>query len=635
MKKLYIWVLLFAAFAGLGACNYLDIVPDETVSDEDTYADKNAVRNYLYSCYGYLPQPNNGAGSLDFMTGDEVVTAFEHEDFAAFPKGNYSASNTVISYWNTFFQGIRQCYMLLDKIDGVRDLTDELKHDYKGQLHFLLGYYHYLLARCYGPILIIDELPDINTTVDGYLGRSPFDQCVEWICNKLDEAAAMLPPTRSIAQEYGLATSVAAKAVKAKMLLYAASPLFNGNSRFYANFTDKEGVQLMPLDYDANKWVKARDALLEAINFAQSNGHALYLTQDARVDEEDANPYPVAGPVRCLRHNILDWQSRNPEVLMADTRNEGTYGLQQKSLPYVSGGNAWNGVAPTWAMLNRFYTKNGLPWDQDPEFMNTNKLEVVIVDAQHAHEAAQGGKTIRFNLDREPRFYAWIAFQNGYYEVLNNPNNPGYRSNYADGRLTCNFYVGGNCSLGASPTTLRTGNYSPSGYLNKKGINPHMTVGTGGNNLQQYPWPIIRLADLYLAYAECCIEVGTAQDLNNAQTYINYVRERAGIPSVQEAWAGIATLNQDKLREIVRQERMVELYLENQNFWDMRRWLLAEQYFSKKAEGMNIRATNIDDFAQLTTIDFERKFEAPTQYLLPIPSDDINRAPKLVNNPGY
>lgn len=74
-----------------------------------------------------------------------------------------------------------------------------------------------------------------------------------------------------------------------------------------------------------------------------------------------------------------------------------------------------------------------------------------------------------------------------------------------------------------------------------------------------YPWPVIRLADLYLGYAEACVEVN---DLETAKTYLNKVRERAGIPDVETSWSGIAALTQDKMRDIVRQERMVELYLE-------------------------------------------------------------------------
>lgn len=635
MKKIYRILLLLLAVVGYSSCDYLDIVPDETTTEEDTYADKDAVRDYLYSCYGYLPQCNISQSSLDQMTGDEVITAFEHETFAAFPKGNYSAANPVISYWNSFFQGIRQCYMLQDKIDQVADLRDDLKVDYKAQLKFLIAYYHYLMIRCYGPVLLMKEAPSVLTPVEEYLGRTPYDECVEWVCNLFDEAAKDLVPVRATSQEYGLATSVAAKALKAKLRLYAASPLFNGNSKFYSNFVDKNGVHLMPLTYDAKKWEVARDALKEAIDLAERNGHALYTKQDYKLDEDEANPYPAEGPVRCLRTGMVDWVSRHVEVLFAETRNEGSYGVQNKSLPYVKDGWAWNGVCPTWAMLSRFYTKNGLPWDEDPEFKDKLKTEVVSVDAAHADQAAPGQQTIAFNLDREPRFYAWVAFQGGYFEVLNNTTNPAYSDGYVDdSRMVCNFLLGGNCSIGTE-NTKRTGNYSPGGYLNKKGVDPNTTVGTSSTTLNQYPWPVIRLADLYLAYAEACIEVGTSADLETAKEYINKVRTRAGIPTVETAWSGVATLNQAKLRDIVRQERMIELYLENQNFWDIRRWLLAEKYFGVKAQGMNIHASTIQDFAKLTQIEFERKFTAPTQYLLPIPSDDINKDPQLVNNPGY
>lgn len=140
--------------------------------------------------------------------------------------------------------------------------------------------------------------PDQGTTgckcfASRILPRTSYDECVDWICNLLDEAASSLPAIRTNKEDYGLATSVGAKAVKAKMLLYAASPLFNGNSSFYSNFTDKSGSQLMPLTYDPNKWVKAKTAIKEAIDLAEQNGHALYVKQDYKIGNEDAEPYPA------------------------------------------------------------------------------------------------------------------------------------------------------------------------------------------------------------------------------------------------------------------------------------------------------------------------------------------------------
>lgn len=642
-KSYYIYLLLLSVMIGASSCNYLDVVPDEIDTEEDAFSDYSAVLNYLYSCYSYLPESRSGTSSLDLMTGDEVVTAFEHETFASFPKGNYSSSNTVISYWDTFFNGLRQCYLFLDNVDTVQDsdFTDELRTDFKAQVKFLIAYYHYMLIRCYGPVIIITGVEDVNQSSENYKSRTPLDDCVDFVCNLFDEAAADLPEVRSDASEFGLATSVAAKALKAKMLLYAASPLFNygGGSpsaemkSYYESLKNNDGTALMPLSYDANKWTECQTAMKEAIEAAESAGFSLYDTDDY---SEDGNESPEDPYQHRLRWNIMDYSTDggNSEVIYADSRSEGYYGIQNKSMPFCSG-CAWNGIAPTWAMLNRFYTRNGLPWDEDPETKGLDPLEIVMVDDAHADEAAVGEQTLQFNLNREPRFYAWVAFQGGYYEVTSASTLGAYASDPTydseKRRLVCDFVLGGNCSRGTTSSS-RTNNYSPSGYLNKKGVSPDYSMTTSLQTPYFYPWPVIRLADLYLGYAEACVEVN---DLETAKTYLNKVRERAGIPDVETSWSGIAALTQDKMRDIVRQERMVELYLENQNFWDMRRWLLAEDYFNTKAQGLNIDATSLAQFARLTEIDFERKFTSPTNYLLPIPNSDLNTNENLVNNPGY
>lgn len=635
MKTIYklVFAIIFLSI-GVSACT-LDIIPDEIDTDKDAFSDKNAARRYLYSCYGYLPQSNVPSGSIDHMTADEVVTAFEHEPFANFAKGNYTASYQSISYWDTFFKGLRQCHIFLNNVNKVPGLSDADKADYAAQVKYLLGYYHYLLARCYGPIILIREETSVTTPANEYQKREPYDVCVQQICDWLDEAAAVLPANRADAKEYGLATSVAAKAIKAKMRLYAASPLFNGNSEFYGDFKDNDGVQLMPTEYQPKKWLDAKTDIKIAIDLAETNGYAI-CRDISDYPTNTANKYPTNADQRLLRFSLV--KDFNSEILVAETRNEGGYAIQNKSLPFVNDNVAWNGVAPTWTMLNRFYTKNGLPYDEDPEYKSKNKLQIVTVDEAHAEEAAVGKQTIAFNLDREPRFYAWVALQGGYYEVRSTTSNGGYATDpsYSNGRLICDFILGGNCSRRKSASgNPRTGNYAPTCYLNKKGVNPINEVSTGSTGYKRYVWPVIRLTDLYLAYAEACIEVGDAASLSEAKTYLNVIRARAGIPTVEASWEGVATLDQTKLRQIVRQERMNEFYLENQAFWDLRRWLMAEKTLGVKAQGLNSAAKNINELVQLTTIEFERKFESPTQYLMPIPIGDINKNENLVNNPGY
>lgn len=137
----------------MSALNYLDIVPDKNTTKKDTYANKDKAERYFYSCYGYLPQYNIAQDPLDQFTGNEVVSAFIHKTFTAFPKGNFTACNPVISYWNPFFQRICPHYVFLDIINKIPDLDDVLKTDYKAQTTFFIGYYHYLLTRCYGSII--------------------------------------------------------------------------------------------------------------------------------------------------------------------------------------------------------------------------------------------------------------------------------------------------------------------------------------------------------------------------------------------------------------------------------------------------------------------------------------------------
>ncbi len=625
MKKNIILVLVTSL--ALVSCNFLDIVPDEKPTEEDAFMDKIAADRYMYSCYSYLPNPRSGNASLDLMTGDEVVTAFEHETFANFPKGNYTPSTPIISYWNTLFQGLRQCYIMLNNIETVPELEPKKIDDYIAQTNFLIAYYHFLLIRSYGPIILIKEEPLIETAPENYLSRSNYDDCVQFIIDKFDEAAEELPAKRS-GTEYGLATSVAAKALKARLLLYAASPQFNGNP-IYNNLKNKDGSPLFNSTYDPTKWAKAKEAYKEAIDLAHSAGFELYQTEDYGDNYQPADPF-----IHRLRYNII--HPANNEIIWADCNEEGYYGIQNKSVPFAPSAG-WNGIAPTLTMIERFYTENGLPISEDPDYNYTKRFDVVTGTSSDTLAVPIGSQTLLLNLKREPRYYAWIAFHGGYFEIMSANSNGAYDSDphfsksnvngKESSRLITNMLKSGNCGRQG-----RTNNYSPTGFLNKKGIDPSYKVSKSLSKPNDYPWPIVRLAELYLGYAEACVE---DSDLPSAITYLNLVRDRAGIPDVETAWNGVATLNQDKLREIVRQERQIELYLENHNFWDMRRWLKAGDFFNVKAKGLNIEADNIYSFSEVQEVPFVRNFNNPAHYLMPIPITDINRNTNLVQNTDY
>lgn len=606
MKTKIYFIILFMGMSFImpGCSKYLDIVPDERPTEKDAFNDIYAAEKFLYSCYAPIPNPRFGQGSLDLFTADEIVSAFEHESFAQFPKGQFTASNPVISYWATLYKGIRQCYILLENVDSTPGLSDANKALYKAEAKFLVGYYHFLLARMYGPVIIQTGVADIEMPSSDYPKRATYEESVEFIVSILDEAASELPAKHTSSSAYGRATSIAAKSIKARLLLYAASPLFNGGGEkasFYGSFKDKDGVQLIPTTYDAGKWKRAADAAKEAIAAAEAAGHTLYTYNSSVGSELPADPVE-----KDLRFTFVDKNS--PEIIWADTRKENAYMFQNKSTPFVEG-NSWNGIAPTLTMVESFYTENGLPIDKDPAF-----------DFEDRYKIANGpnGTTLSLNLHREPRFNAWISYHNSYYEVIRG----------TEKQILMKYRRDDNGGIKG-----RSNNYSPTGYLNKKGVSPLLVQQQLGVT-EHYPWPVVRLAELYLNYAEALIESGG--DFATAKQYIDKVRTRAGIPTVDAAWANLGGANnKERLREIVRQERTIELYLENHRFWDLRRWAIAEPYLGVKAKGMNIQGVTDEEFFQVEEVVFPRVFRSPAFYLMPIPIGEINKNENLLQNPGY
>ena len=157
-------------------------------------------------------------------------------------------------------------------------------------------------------------------------------------------------------------------------------------------------------------------------------------------------------------------------------------------------------------------------------------------------------------------------------------------------------------------------------------------------------YPVLRLAEVYLNYAEACVGYGKEGYPEKGMAYLDKVRERAGLKPVLESWANakVPLTSYDgqcgpdgRVMKIVRQERMIELYQENHNFWDIRRWKMGETYFNVKARGLNILAETMEDFAKIVEIQVKRTFDAPRQYLMPIPAGEVSKNPNMVQNPGY
>ncbi|MDM8208379.1 RagB/SusD family nutrient uptake outer membrane protein [Bacteroides gallinaceum] len=633
MKNLYKLMLALALTGQLTSCDYLDIVPDERAQESDTWKTPNSIKGYLYSCYGYMPLPRQYPGSYWLP---EEMTSVTKELFTTFKYGTYSPSS--LSYttqtWATVWNGIRQCYKFKEALDNAfsTNISEETKTVYKAEADFLIAYYHFLSLRSYGPTMIIRGVIDQNTPIADFPERSSYDEVVQFINDKLDEAIPHLPDTWS-GDDYGRATRLLALAVKSRMYLYAASPLFNGNSEMYSSFVSPiDGRHLISQEYSVEKWQKAADASKYAIDELEKTGFHLYDDAAAGTPSDDKPGLPNPAQRR-LRYTILDFNN-NPEVIWCDTRGDEYYGIQRRTIPRQNSGSFKAGIScvicPTLQSVERFYTKNGLPMDMDKTYNYEGRYDYVDApinnDGNNYDGGVSAGKVMRLTTDREPRFYAWVGYHNGYYEFGRYEDKDPGNGDPAKRAIKSQFLK--NDPHGRGNRT--DAEYSISGFANKKWSYPKFS-GT----MIECPMVQFRLGEIYLNYAEALVELNR---LDEAKVYIDKIRERAGIPSVDEAWNNYSTNpgyqdTQDGLRQIVRQERINELYFEGHLFFDYRRWKVAEQFVGMPDRGLNTLAETIEDFTPMD-LPLQRSFHKG-QYLMPIPQDEINKAPQIVQNPYY
>ena len=611
MKRLTILLMTasITVMAITSCSKYLDVVPPNTPTLNDAFSSVNSALNFFYSLYSYQYQPNNTGSTPDIETTDEVaIPNWNNHISKSFRRGQLGSSAPLYNIWSKggLYDGIRQCYIFLDNIDRIsdNDISAADKSRMKGDATFLIAYYHFMLLRMYGPIVTVPGETSLDATTTLVLpSRQPYDSCVNFISNLFDKAANLLPPTVG-SQELGRATSVACKAIKARMLLYAASPLFNGNAEYYSNFKNPDGTPLINLTYDPTKWKRAADAALDAIQSAQSAGVQLYTypknTTSMTAFQQAVNNY---------RYTMVDpW---NAELIFGYTLKPATQDIFTQSCPRVQG-KTYNGESPTLQMVESYYTANGLPIDKDPSFNYAGRYQI-----------SGSNPTINLHYNREPRFYASVAYDRGYYAVNTSTSNPNGTQMLLRMGETHGWSTGQN-------------DFSPSGYLQQKGINPGSVLTTSQISILQYPWPISRLSELYLDYAEALNEYSGTAAQSTVLQYIDPIRTRSGIPGVQASWAliGKTSFTQDEMRAIIWRERTIELAFEGHRFWDIRRWKMGATVFTNPIMGMNIQGSTAATFYQPTQIEV-LPFLTPAYYLFPISVSDISVNPKLVQNPGW
>lgn len=623
-------IILVALLVFLGACNkYLDVVPDNIATIESAFTLRSTAERYLFTCYSYMPRHANLSGNPAALGGDELWKWQDLHPAQYIAKGLQSKVEPEANFWNgekggqALYRGIRDCNIFIENIGKVKEMTEGERRQWLAEAKFLKAYYHFWLFRMYGPIPLIRQNLPVSAGVDEVqVYRASVDECVDYITQLLDEAAPDLPLTiQNQVDEMGRVTQLIALSVKAQVLITAASPLFNGNTD-YSNFKDNKGTQLFNPVYDPLKWKKAMDACKAAIDLCHSEGLKLY---DHSQESVSTTLSAETNLKMSIRNSVT--KAWNTEIIWGNTLSKYDERESQPRFDFVTPTTQMSSeLAATLKMVELYYTDKGVPITESSDWQYSKRLN--FRTAQNIPEEKNYIKpdytTIELHFNREPRFYASIAFDGGVW--------------YGQGIVTesNNWYV--QAKAGQPSGRVSNQKYSITGYWPKKLQNPLSVYSASAFARYQsgYPWPVIRLADLYLMYAEASNEVnGPGAD---AFQYIDLIRARAGLQGVQQSWAQYST-NPDKpstkegLRKIIQQERGIELAFEGHRFWDLRRWKTAITELNSPVMGMDVEQSEPLGFYRPRVI-FNQTFKN-RDYFWPIKELDVIVNKNLVQNPGW
>lgn len=634
MKKIHLILVLALA---LNSCDFLDVVPDNVATLDHAFNMRSTAERFLFTCYSYLPENGTYNGNLAHTAGDEFWLPVTNSTRAWYiARGSQKVNGPYMNFWQgnsdhgvekDIFEAIRQCNIFMENIDRVPDMSESEKIKWIGEVYFLKAYYHFYLVRLYGPIPLIKvNLPVTASFDEVYPTRNSVDECFDYIIELMDEAIKRLPDEVNVDTEYGRITKGIALAQKAIILTEAASPLFNGNND-YVGFKNIDGVELFNTTKSVEKWQKAAEACKRAIEFnCDTLRHKLYTYVPTGTAK-------VLGDTMTIQMSIRNsiCESWNSEVIWSNT-NSYTRELQRAATPRglnpaaVSNPDMHGFLAPTMKMAELFYTENGVPMEDDNSYDYTGRWGVSIGGEESKLYIKEGYITSNLHFGREPRFYASLGFDGGIWFGQGREDDTN-----SDNLLYIAAKKGQSC---AAQNSMR---YSVTGYWPKKLVYFGNDVSqTSGYAPTRYPWPEIRLANLYLLYAEAVNEANNGPT-DDAFKYIDMVRERAGLKGVKEAWSTYSNrIDYDTyagFQRIVHRERLIELAFEGQRYWDLRRWKEAATELNKPIISWDLEQEDAESYYRQKVL-FNQNFST-RDYFWPIPESELLSNKNLNQFPGW
>ncbi|SEO95965.1 RagB/SusD family nutrient uptake outer membrane protein [Mucilaginibacter sp. OK283] len=596
----------------LASCKkeFLNTKPLNQASAELTWADPNLSEAFVTELYNGLHDAGLNQENMDCIT-DNALYNFGKQNIM---EGNISPDNlgwvNNTYEWNEMYARIRSANLALEQLAKSK-LDKTLVDRLTGEAHFMRAYFYNQMLRYYGGVPLVKATYALNTP-DFTIARNTYAECVDFIVSELDAASTLLQG-KDLGK--GRATSDAALALKARVLMYAASDLHDPvklkTISTLSGYAHPEYLGYTTSDHDA-RWKKAQDAALVILAKSGTYGYALNLSAPATAADGFTN----------YQNSYLSRNGGEKEILFARyfSNSKDEWGAWYGRNNCTNGYHGWTSSEPTQNMVD------------DYEMMDGSKFDW--------NNAAQKADPYT---NRDPRFYASVLYDGAPWK----PRTPDGAGIDPYNEIQMGTYQTGSSGspvayfgLDTRNGPIENWNGTRTGYAIRKFMDPNPAI-VDQNTRSEVPSPLIRYTEIVFNYVEACIELGQETEARN---WLNKIRFRSGMPAITDAGAA--------LKERYRNERNVEMMFEEQRFYDARRWMIAPTTLGNKVRIMKITATlkagksvsvyrhSTDNYNYTYTVQeldpgVENRTWKDRVYFMPISRDEINKNNKLVQNPGY
>lgn len=614
MKKIFNLLMFVSLVTIFTSCNstddFLNKQPLGDYSETAVWSDPSLVQTFVNSMYRnalgwpFAIERLSDYSDESHFTPDWDVTNFNKslmtQDGLLGWDTSWATPHTMHFRWSPFYANVRRANIFFSKIDEVPGDASVIS-DLKGQVYFLNAWNYFYLTNLYGGVPIIDKVYGLSDEFTA--ARNSYDDCIKYIVDQCDKAAANLSDTYATD---GHITKGAALALKARVLLYAASDLHNSakNSVVTSGFSKPDLLGYTGGDATA-RWTAAKNAAKAVIDLGK---YSLYKSSPAANDSV-ANNFVEFFTSKGTSEDILlqfftaktdeSWEGYNPALYCGP-----------------NGYHNWGNNCPLGDLVDDYEMKDGskFSWENPTHKANPYAKRDARLYATVLYEGVQWRKRPDDALKIDP--FSKIQVGHVYDQ---------------SGKMI-------KAGLDTREGPIEDWNGGKTGYYARKWVDP--TIDPQYVK-QDVPFKHIRYAEVLMNYAEACIELG--QDAE-ARTYINMVRKRAGQPELAASVTG------DALRQAYRHERRIEFAYEDHRFWDVRRWLIASAAYHQTS-GVDVKYVTSE-----TSVPAYRKADGSTWgdpiftkkdvpgdarawnnkcYFFPIYRDEMNKNNLLVQNPGY